>query len=131
MTRPFSRSIIAVVLISVPSFAFGATVLECDSEAGELIACASIPPDAPESAIGPSRSTAISKTSLISREDLSGALVDSSMHSRVQPLRRGQINSAMLASLEAEAQVRRIELFLKSGPAASGDLRVVEIGKPR
>lgn len=44
------------------------------------------------------------------------------------PLSSGarHVNTAMLAALQAQDQLRRVELFLKSGSAQSGDLRVVE-----
>jgi|GEM_PF-3921604 len=65
--------------------------------------------------------------SLLTATELEGGAVATAMP---EPIRMRRLNSAMLAALEAEAQVRRVELFLKSGPAQTGDLRVVQTGKP-
>ena len=66
--------------------------------------------------------------SLLTQNELQGGAVET----RSWPFGsgRGSVNTAMLAASETEAQVRRVEMFLKSGPAQTGDLRVVETAKP-
>jgi hypothetical protein len=67
------------------------------------------------------------ENSLLTTVELEGGALTPS---RAPNLQNRKVNSAMLAAIEADAQIRRIELSLKSGPAQSGDLRVVQSGKP-
>lgn len=73
--------------------------------------------------------SAANKMSLVTEAELSGAAVPSPRATFVSPSKYS-INTAMLTAVETEAQLRRVELYLKSGPAQNGDLRVVETGKP-
>lgn len=70
---------------------------------------------------------AANETSLLTATELEGGALATEPAPRVRTRR---VNSAMLAAIEAEAQLRRVELILKSGPAQNGDLRVVQTGHP-
>ncbi len=67
------------------------------------------------------------ETSLLTSVELEGGALTPSTEPNLQ---KRKVNTAMLAALEADAQIRRIELTLKSGPAQNGDLRVIQTGKP-
>jgi hypothetical protein len=71
----------------------------------------------------PSVAAAANETSLLTATELEGGALTPESAPKVRTRR---VNSAMLAALVAEAQLRRIELILKSGPAQSGDLRVAQ-----
>lgn len=138
--------LIAPAFVSLSAFAVNTsrfTPFDCVSEDGQLVGCASLPTEARESTPVESSMTAprvatpvpgreMNKISLLTRTELSGGAVAPPRRARsvndVGPV-RGRLNSAMLAAFRNEAQIRRIELFLKSGVASSGDLRVVEAGR--
>jgi hypothetical protein len=92
--------ILAFVIASLPSFAFAETT--------------------PVAAGG-------NEKSLLDLSDLQGGAVPTPDEFVA---RHRRINTAMLAALQSEAQLRRVELFLKSGAAQDGDLRVVQAGHP-
>lgn len=99
---------------------------QCESVESELVGCASVPPDLPSPQT--QESSRSNKLSLLGENELSGS-EDLGTYALRRPSRTG-LNPAMLASHEAFAQIRRVELFLKSGPASRGDLRVIEAQNP-
>ncbi len=138
-----NRSLIVVVALAFSPVVAKAAVasFDCESESGELVGCASLPPEAKDVAPAqdqapirkaPAMATARAKNqiSLLMRSELSGADSTPSPHPLVSgDSSTGSVNPAMLAAVETEAQLRRVELFLKSGPASHSNLRVVETQK--
>ncbi len=131
-----NRAIVKVFIVClnfVSSFAVALpTSLDCESESGELIGCVSLPSDSPfksraeQPKIIDSRPT--NRISLLTRDELNGREIAPAK--MLVTSAHGKINPAMLAAVEAQNQLQRVELFLKTGPASSGDLRTIEIGKP-
>jgi hypothetical protein len=119
--------LMAVLVVSSKGLA-AAPTLECEGTGDQMI-CMSLPAEAPESAVAQQAPVQEAMPSLIAGEDRSGAAADFTVLADAGL--PGSNSDADIATIRSEkatstgmqvlAQTRKVETFLRSGPASTGE----------
>lgn len=130
-----------ILLAAFLSASSNAYALDCEAlgEAEDNVICSSIPEEAPETLRKTRSSTSDVDTSqgqfvsMLTNSETSGETdVDLDKMQTAEDLENIEVGSSALAAAESvQNQLRSIEVFLKSGAAANGNLTVISAGSKK